>query len=111
MDPARLRVFAVHAVVPLVGVGHGHDLARVRRVGQDLLVAGHRRVEHGLAEGLPGSPEPAAPERGAVLEDQERGSGRHLAAFPSCTTSSPRYIVWITRPRSVRPRKAEFLLF
>ena len=104
-----LGVGGVHAVVALMRRGHRHDLARVRRVGQDLLVAGHPGVEDGLAERLALGAEPRSPEDGAVLEGQERGRRRHRVAFPSETVSSPCSTVYRTRPRSARPVKALFL--
>ena len=48
----RLGVSLTHAVVPLEWIGHAQHLARVRRIGQHLLVTGHRGVEDDLA--LPG---------------------------------------------------------
>jgi hypothetical protein len=45
----RFDVLRVHAVIADLGVGHRHDLPGVRRVGQNLLVAGHRGVEDYLA--------------------------------------------------------------
>src|SRR5688500_16756946 len=96
--------------------GHRDDLSRVRRIADDLLVARHGRVEDGLAECLPHRAEGVSAEDRAVLErEQRRGAlphlWRHRCAFPSATTRSPRYSVWITRPRRVVPRKALFRLF
>ena len=51
--PAGLEVGGVDAVVADVRVGERDDLPGVRRVGDDLLVAGQRRVEHDLAAGDP----------------------------------------------------------
>jgi hypothetical protein len=65
---ARLRIGAVHTVVADVRHRHGDDLARVRGVGQDLLVAGQRGVEADLAVGLTGRAARPAFEHGAVLE-------------------------------------------
>jgi len=47
------------------------DLPRVGRVGQDLLVAGDRRVEDDFAGGQPGRADPDAPEYGPVGERKE----------------------------------------
>ena len=47
--PRRLEVDRVDADVADLGRRHGDDLAAVRRVGQHLLVAGDRGVEHDLA--------------------------------------------------------------
>src|SRR5208283_5509908 len=51
----RLPGFDIHrvdAVIANEGTGHGDDLAFVRRIGQNLLVAGHAGVETNLAAGL-----------------------------------------------------------
>src|SRR4030095_12274604 len=105
------RVLRVRAVVPLLRCGHGHHLPGVRGIGEHLLVPRHRRVEDRLAEPLPGRPEPGSAEGAAVLEHQDRrGPSVHPAASPSATTSPPRSSVCTTRPRSLRPRKAEFRL-
>ncbi len=69
-DPARLGVLVVHPGVADVRRGHHARPGDGRRVGQDLLVAGHARREDRLAEGLPHGPEGAAPERAAVLQDE-----------------------------------------
>ena len=89
VDPVALGVRGMHAVVALLRRGHRHDLPGVRRVRQDLLVAGHPGVEDGLAERLAFRPEPGSSEDGPVLEGQERGRRRHRVAFPSETVSSP----------------------
>ena len=47
-----LHIFAVRAGIADVWVGQCDDLAAVRRVGQDFLIPGHRRIEHDLADGL-----------------------------------------------------------
>ena len=49
--PPRLDVLRVHAVVADERVGHRHDLALVGRVGENLLIPGHRGVETHLATG------------------------------------------------------------
>jgi hypothetical protein len=46
---AALDVGVIHAVVADLRRGHAEDLAAVGGVGEDLLVAGHRRVEAHLA--------------------------------------------------------------
>jgi hypothetical protein len=48
----------------------GDDLARVGRIGQDLLVSGHRGDEARFPEGLAEGAETRAPEDRAVLQDQ-----------------------------------------
>src|SRR5215467_3854024 len=42
---ARFDVFHVHAIIPDLRIGHRHNLPGVGRIGQDLLIAGHRGVE------------------------------------------------------------------
>ncbi len=68
----RLHVVDRDPVVPDVGIGHRHDLAVVARIGQDLLVAGHRGVEHDLSDRPPGVTERVAVVHRAVLERQRR---------------------------------------
>jgi hypothetical protein len=48
----------------------GGDLARVGRIGEDLLVSGHRCVEAHFPQGLAEGAEASAPEDRAVLQDQ-----------------------------------------
>src|SRR5437763_9062148 len=50
--PAALGVLVVDPVVADLRVGHRHDLAVVGRVGEDLLVTRHARVEDDLAVDL-----------------------------------------------------------
>ncbi len=68
----RLVVVRQPAVVPDQRVGHDHDLARIRGVGADLLVAGLARIDDEVAAGGDRRPERHAREDGAVLEGQER---------------------------------------
>ena len=66
---------SARAVVADVRLGHHHDLAAVGGVGEDLLVAGHRGVEHHLAEaGARGRP-PRPSKTRAVFEDEQAGRG------------------------------------
>ena len=57
-DPgaAAFGILLVDPVVADLRVGHRHDLAVIGRVGQDLLVAGHARVEDDLAIDLAPAP-------------------------------------------------------
>ena len=50
VDLRRLEVVGVRADVADVRIRQRDDLPVVRRVGQDLLIAGHRGVEHHFAE-------------------------------------------------------------
>ena len=48
-DLARLHIIFVHAVVADLRIGHGHDLAGVRRIGDHFQIAHQPRVEAELA--------------------------------------------------------------
>ena len=67
----RLVVVDQAAVVADQRVGRDHDLARVRRVGADLLVAGLARVHHEVAARRDRRAECDAAEDRAVLERQQ----------------------------------------
>jgi len=66
-----LDVDRVDARVADERVGHGDDLPAVRCVGQDLLVAGHRRVEADLAVGGERRAERLAAPDAAVFKRKE----------------------------------------
>src|SRR5690606_18674439 len=105
VGPGALVVGRGDAVVADVDGGEGDDLPGVGRVGDDLLVAGHGRVEHDLPGRHPGAQvgaEQLALEEGAVVEHEHAGPD-HRWASPSRTTTSPCCRVWRTRPVSVRP--------
>ena len=55
-------------VLPMCGYVERDDLPRIGRVGQDLLVARHRRVEHDFAGRRAGGTDRHAAKHGAVLE-------------------------------------------
>src|SRR6266478_4464979 len=74
----RLRVLAVDADVADLGIRHRHELAGVRGIGEDLLVAGHRGIEDDLAAGLAVGAERGAAKDGAVGEREYRGFDRGL---------------------------------
>src|SRR4029079_12967799 len=103
--PDALVVGRGHAVVADVGVREGDDLAGVRGVGDDLLVAREHGVEHDLAGGdRRRCADGLALEGGAVGEDEQGfGDLAHRCTSPSMTTGSPNTIVWRTRPVSARP--------
>ena len=68
-------VLRVDAGVADVRIGQRDDLAAVGGIGEDLLVAGHRGVEHDLADRQPGCADGAAPKHRPVGED-EGGGGK-----------------------------------
>ena len=69
---ARRFVIALirHAVVADLGVGHADDLAKVRRIGEDFLVADEGGVEDGFAAADGRGAEGGAGENGAVFEGE-----------------------------------------
>ena len=78
-QPARegrggLHVFPVGADIADMGKGEGDDLSGVGRIGQDLLVAGHRGVEADLADRLSRRADPEALEGRAVVQHQGAGA-------------------------------------
>ena len=104
-----LVVVGVDAVVADVRIRERDDLARVRRVGDDLLVARHRRVEHDLAGNhaalgrapiaQPSKTSPSASTSCACLRvplshpRHAPAPAAHRCRHPSMTTGSPRQIV------------------
>ena len=78
----RLRARLLDAVVSDHRRGEGDDLLGEARVGDDLLVAGHRGREHGLAEGEALRADRFAGKDGAVLERQKA-----FQRFTSCFES------------------------
>ena len=111
--PDRLVVVDEPAVVADERVGHDHDLAGVRGVGADLLVAGLARVDDEVAAGGDRRPEGDAREDRAVLERQQR---RPEVADPRVDDGARRGVpagrsTAITRPRiqrTHRPRWARW---
>ena len=72
-DAVRLDVLVVDAGVADVGIGQRDDLAAVGGIGEDLLVAGHRRVEHDFADRLARRADRRAPENRPVGKRKNRG--------------------------------------
>ena len=64
----RFNVVKIDTVVSDERIGHRHDLSRVRRVGEDLLVAGDTRIENNLAGNFSFGAEIFAGENCSVLE-------------------------------------------
>ena len=95
--PPGLDVFRVQPVVADERVGHGHDLAAVRGIGEDLLVAGHGRVEDDLAGGLADGAQRLTAEDTAVAQDEKRRCHRCTIFPPTMVIHGP--------PRSGQPPK------
>src|SRR5580700_7046968 len=74
-----LDIVVVDADIADMGEGEGDDLARIGRIGEDLLVAGHRGVEADFAHRLSGGAEADAFEHRAVGEHEQR---RRLGILP-----------------------------
>ena len=75
---SRFGVLGVDADVADVRIGQRHDLARIRRIGEDFLVAGHRRVEHDFAARMADRADRATAKQRAVGEREQRlGLRRH----------------------------------
>ena len=72
-EARALQILVVGADIADMREGEGDDLPGIRRVGQDLLIAGHRRVEADLADRDAGSTCAFALGHGAVGEHEEGG--------------------------------------
>ena len=81
-------VFLVRTHNADMGEGEGDDLPRIGRIGQDLLIAGHRGVEADLAHRIGGRPEGMAFESRAVGQHQNargpRGKLRRSRGWSGC---------------------------
>ena len=71
MDPGRLHVLRIDPGVADQRIGHRDDLPLVGGVGEDLLVAGHPRVEDDLPQDLALSGKGRPPVNASVLQDQQ----------------------------------------
>ena len=70
--PSYLRENNVVAIADM-RVGQRDDLAAVRRIGEDLLVPGHRRIEDDLARGEAARADGAARKHRPVGKDEDGG--------------------------------------
>ena len=84
-DAARARrrrqvhgfdVVLVGADIPNMRKSEGDDLPGIGGIGEDFLVAGHRRVEADLADRVAGGAEAETFEHRAVCQHQQRGRFR-----------------------------------
>ena len=69
---AGLVILVVDAVIADEGIGHHHALSGIGGVGQDLLIAGHRGVEHHLADPVGGAADAGPGKNASVGQDQSR---------------------------------------
>jgi hypothetical protein len=74
----RLHVLGIGADIADMREGKGDDLPGIRRIGQDLLIAGHGGVETHLADRNTGRARALAFDHGAVGENEK--SGRRLVS-------------------------------
>jgi len=82
VHPGRFLVFRVNPGIADVRVGQRDDLAAVRRVGEDLLVAGHRGVEDHFTGRRSARADGAAPKHRPVGKDEDGGIGRWHGKLP-----------------------------
>ncbi len=82
VDGIGLEVLGRDAGIADVRVGQRDDLAGIGRVGQDLLVARHRGVEHDLAGRDAGRPDGNTPKHRAVLECEHCRRRCHQRVLP-----------------------------
>src|SRR5258707_576114 len=68
----RFDVVLVGADIADVRKSEGDDLPRIGRIGEDLLVAGHRRVEADLAHRMAGGTEAETFKHRAIREHEQR---------------------------------------
>ena len=71
------KVFAIDADIADVGEGEGHDLSHVGRIGEDLLIAGHRRIEADLAQSITDGPDADPLKDGSIGQNQNARCARH----------------------------------
>src|SRR5439155_7524162 len=69
-------LLAIDAGVAGVRIDQRNDLASIRRIGQNFLITGHRRVEHDFAGRSTGSPDGTAAKQRPVGERENRWDGR-----------------------------------
>src|SRR5690606_13957902 len=84
---SALDVFPIDAVVPDLGIGHRDNLSAIAGIGEDLLVAGHRRIKDDLSVYLAGSAERDAGVDGSIFQCELRSfshRGVMRAGFPTC---------------------------
>ena len=82
---ARLHVFAVHSVIADFGNGQSDELSGVGRIGKDLLIAAHTRIEDNLTASFNGRAKGDSVEYRPVLQREERlAFALRLPSFFKC---------------------------
>ena len=61
----------LHSIVADVRRGHGHDLTRIARVAEDLLITGHAGIETDLAHCDPRCTDRSTPKKRSIGEQQD----------------------------------------
>ena len=72
----RLDILVIHPDIADMREGEGDDLPRIGGVGQDFLIAGHRRVEADFAGSLARGADAEAIDRHPVRENEHGGGAR-----------------------------------
>ena len=106
-------VLMVDAIVSDQGIGHHYPLPRVRGVCQDLLITGHRGIEHHLTDPVGGAADACPGKYASVGQDQSRfhqfshafRSSSPVVRCPAQTVS--RYC--IENPRTLQDAVSPFL--
>ena len=76
MDAGGLRVLGINPDIADVRIGQRDQLIAIGRIGQDFLIASHRRVEHDLADPDRIGADGCAPEHRTVSQGKNCGCER-----------------------------------
>src|SRR5579862_2353737 len=117
VDARGFGVLAIDADVADLRIGHAHDLPLVGRIGENFLVAGHRRVEDDLADRLANRAESVTAKSAPIGKRQYSFMLRHQtrcarsASYLASYTISPPTIVKTVLPCSRIPANGLLRLF
>ena len=76
MGPIGFLVDGIDPRIAELGIGEGHELTRIARIGHDFLVTGHAGVEHHFAKDRSRCTKTLTAQHGAIGEDKNSRSGR-----------------------------------
>ena len=77
----------VDTVVANLGIRHGDDLTTVAGIGQNFLIAGHRRIKYDFTEGFTNGTDGYAAKTGPIFEHQQGWFSRTTHAKHSASRS------------------------